>query len=217
MSKQSRKDQTRVLRQSEIIEVATRLFETRGIENTTMDDIAREAEYTKCTLYAYFASKEDLCIAVFLESIHKRWQLQQATMDACSTGLAKLRAFGQTYYTFFRNHGMYLRLMFYLDYLGIDIKNTDQAIFARYRARNNEMVNYLRDVFRQAMVEGSVRKDIDVDLTISQWVYSLRAILHRATQNSYTFAKFKPEKYYYSFFDVLINSVAIDKAKSLKR
>jgi len=217
MGKQSRRDQTRALRQNEIIEVATRLFEKKGVENTTMDDIAREAEFTKCTLYAYFASKEDLYVAVFLESIQKRWQIQRAAMDACAEGMNKLRAFGQTYYSFFGSHLMYLRLMLYLDFLGIDIKNTDQSLFARYRAQNEEMVNYLKDAFCQAINEGSVRKDVDIEMTISQWGYSLRAIMHRATQKAYSFAKFAPERYYNSFFEMLLKSISIEKTEKRKR
>lgn len=216
MGKQSRRDQTRALRQHEIIEVAARLFEKKSIENTTMDDIAREAEFTKCTLYAYFASKEDLYVAVFLESIQKRWEVQRAAMDASPDGMGKLRAFGQTYYSFFKSNVMYLRLMIYLDFLGIDIKNTDQALFVRYRARNEEMVDYLKDAFHQAMKEGSVRKDVDIDLTISQWGYSLRAILHRAIQKTYSFARFAPEKYYFSFFETLLKSISTEKTSKRK-
>jgi len=217
MGKQSRRDQTRALRQNEIIEVAARLFEKKGVENVTMDDIAREAQFTKCTLYAYFASKEDLYVAVFLESVYERWQIQRAAMEACADGLNKLRAFGQTYYSFFANHVMYLRLMFYLDFLGIDIKNTDPALFAKYRTQNEEMINYMKDVFCQAINEGSVRKDINIEMTISHWVYSLRAIMHRAKQKTYSFAQFDPEKYYHSFFETLLKSISTEKTQKRKR
>ena len=40
-----------------ILAAAERLFAEKGTEKTTMDDIAREAEYSKATLYVYFQSK----------------------------------------------------------------------------------------------------------------------------------------------------------------
>ncbi len=43
-----------------IIATAKRLFEMNGIAQTTMDDIAREADYSKSTIYVYFKSKEDI-------------------------------------------------------------------------------------------------------------------------------------------------------------
>ncbi len=43
-----------------IIAAAKELFDTKGIEKTTMDDIAELADYSKSTIYAYFKSKEDI-------------------------------------------------------------------------------------------------------------------------------------------------------------
>lgn len=43
-----------------ILAAAERLFAEKGTEKTTMDDIAREAEYSKATLYVYFQSKEEI-------------------------------------------------------------------------------------------------------------------------------------------------------------
>ncbi|MBE5943430.1 MAG: TetR/AcrR family transcriptional regulator [Lachnospiraceae bacterium] len=43
-----------------IITAAKELFETKGIEKTTMDDIAKLADYSKSTIYVYFKSKEDI-------------------------------------------------------------------------------------------------------------------------------------------------------------
>ena len=43
-----------------ILAAAERLFAEKGIDKTTMDDIARESEYSKATLYVYFQSKEEI-------------------------------------------------------------------------------------------------------------------------------------------------------------
>lgn len=40
--------------------VADRLFMENGTEKTTMEDIAKEAEYSKATLYVYFKSKDEI-------------------------------------------------------------------------------------------------------------------------------------------------------------
>ena len=42
-----------------ILAAAERLFAEKGTEKTTMDDIAREAEYSKATLYVYFQSRSE--------------------------------------------------------------------------------------------------------------------------------------------------------------
>ena len=52
-----------------ILAAAERLFSEKGTEKTTMDDIARESEYSKATLYVYFQSKEEIVNAILLSSM----------------------------------------------------------------------------------------------------------------------------------------------------
>lgn len=52
-----------------ILAAAERLFAEKGTEGTTMDDIAREAEYSKATLYVYFQSKEEIVGAILLNGL----------------------------------------------------------------------------------------------------------------------------------------------------
>lgn len=52
-----------------ILAAAERLFAEKGTEKTTMDDIAREAEYSKATLYVYFQSKEEIMSAILLSGM----------------------------------------------------------------------------------------------------------------------------------------------------
>lgn len=52
-----------------ILAAAERLFSEKGTEKTTMDDIARESEYSKATLYVYFQSKDEIVNAILLSSM----------------------------------------------------------------------------------------------------------------------------------------------------
>ena len=47
-----------------LIDVARRLFAEKGMENTTMNDIAIESGKGRRTLYTYFNSKEELYLAI---------------------------------------------------------------------------------------------------------------------------------------------------------
>ena len=52
-----------------IAEAAERLFRQKGLQGTTMDDIAREAGYSKATVYVYFTNKEDIVGTLALKSM----------------------------------------------------------------------------------------------------------------------------------------------------
>ena len=51
-----RKEREKLQRRNDIIDAAERLFFQHGFETPTMDDVAREAELSKGTLYLYFKS-----------------------------------------------------------------------------------------------------------------------------------------------------------------
>lgn len=55
--------------QGRIAMAAASLFLRKGIENTTTDEIAKEAGYSKATLYVYFKNKEELVDYVSLRSM----------------------------------------------------------------------------------------------------------------------------------------------------
>ena len=59
-----RKEREKQRRREEILDAAEKVFFTRGIEKSTMDDVANEAELSKGTLYLYFKSKEDIHWAI---------------------------------------------------------------------------------------------------------------------------------------------------------
>lgn len=60
-----RKKEDPSVHQNRIADQAEMLFGRKGIESTSMDDIAKAAGYSKATLYAYFKNKND--IVSFLE------------------------------------------------------------------------------------------------------------------------------------------------------
>lgn len=52
-----------------ISDAAQRLFSERGVTSVTVDDIAREAGYSKATLYVYFQDKEEIVRLLVLRSM----------------------------------------------------------------------------------------------------------------------------------------------------
>ncbi len=57
-----------------ILETATQLFNSRGINNVGIDEIIKRSGVAKMSLYNHFKSKDELIIA-FLERISGRWIL----------------------------------------------------------------------------------------------------------------------------------------------
>ncbi|RDU24165.1 TetR/AcrR family transcriptional regulator [Anaerosacchariphilus polymeriproducens] len=65
----TRKERRTEFNKSNIIAAAKKQFDKNGIAQTTVDDIAKEADYSKATLYAYFKSKEEIYHHIVFESM----------------------------------------------------------------------------------------------------------------------------------------------------
>lgn len=65
----TRKAKLAAFNRAGILETANLLFLKNGVAGTTMDEIAKTAEYSKTTLYAYFKSKEDIFNHLILEGM----------------------------------------------------------------------------------------------------------------------------------------------------
>lgn len=75
-------------RRDDIIQAALKIFDRDGFEAAKMEDIAREAEVAKGTLYLYFDTKSALLEAVILTAIMPTLQ-KMGQVAAESTGTAR--------------------------------------------------------------------------------------------------------------------------------
>jgi len=65
----------------------------------------------------------------------------------------------------------------------------------------------LRDTFRLGIEGGSIHPDLNIDLCISQFIISMRAILQKAVSDSYSFTRIDDEAYLRRYLDLLINEI----------
>lgn len=75
-----KKEEPTVHRQA-IANAAHELFSSKGIENTSMNEIAKLAGYSKATLYVYFADKEQLVSYLVLRSMNTLYEIISAQMQ----------------------------------------------------------------------------------------------------------------------------------------
>jgi AcrR family transcriptional regulator len=69
----AKKERLSEFNRGNILSAAKALFHEKGIAQTTVDDIAQKAEYSKSTVYVYFTGKEDIYNHLLLEhmQIHR--------------------------------------------------------------------------------------------------------------------------------------------------
>ncbi|MHB8064713.1 MAG: TetR/AcrR family transcriptional regulator [Ruminiclostridium sp.] len=106
-----RKDKERLARKNYIIIAAERIFTQKGFENSTMDDIAKEAEFTKKTIYSYFKSKETLYYEIMLQGFKTLNALYDKVLSKnIELGeIKKIKLIGYTFLDFSKDYPGYFK------------------------------------------------------------------------------------------------------------
>jgi AcrR family transcriptional regulator len=99
-----RRAREQAARRREILEVARRLFAQRGYGGTTLEDIARQAEFAKPTLYQFFPGKEDLFYTILLEGSEDLHQIVAKVRSQASSSSQQFRALGIMFLIYFRKN-----------------------------------------------------------------------------------------------------------------
>ena len=75
--REQKKSQTR----KAIIDAAVRLFADKGVENTSMEELARAAGIGKATIYGYFSTKNEIFLAYCEEEVDYAFSILEKKQD----------------------------------------------------------------------------------------------------------------------------------------
>lgn len=117
MGVKERKEREKQQRAHDILEAARRVFETKGFLNTTLQDVAHEAEISVGLIYRYFQSKEDMFASLALkgaeqfdqdlETILKKGSRKKNSAQNILTHIAK------AFFDFYSPYGEYFDMLLY--------------------------------------------------------------------------------------------------------
>jgi len=112
MSTAARRKREREQRRQSIIDAAESLFFSRGYDNVSINDIAKEVELNRATIYLYFENKETLCFAVILRGVRILNRMVKNNVKA-TNDTQKIKVIGNTYNTFFSLYPQYFQVYYY--------------------------------------------------------------------------------------------------------
>ena len=157
-----RKNQLKQMRQEDILDAAERVFFSKGYQNATMDDIARDAEYSKRTIYVYFDSKEQLYQGIIYRAFRVLNAMNQTSLKQCDhlNGLNRLRTIGDTHLEFIRKYPNYFRAITNHEFSTQEAEN-ESPVFKE----GEKAIEILFSTLETGVKDGSIRADIDITAT----------------------------------------------------
>lgn len=196
-----------------IIKIAETLFEKNGVESTSMNDIAREAEYSKATLYVYFKNKEEIVNCIILKSMKMLYDRIHASAQAENDLLARYYGICHELTAYCDTYPLYFQTL--IQEINVDINNPDTPPIFQEIFEVGEKINGLIAVFfKDGIKQGVFRSDIKIPETVFLFWASLSGIILMASKKKNYLEQFmdttKQAFLKYSF-DTLINSILKEK------
>ncbi|MFX0134176.1 MAG: TetR/AcrR family transcriptional regulator [Candidatus Hodarchaeota archaeon] len=158
-----RRDREKEQRRQDIIEVAEKLFFSQGFENTTMEQIAIESEYSKGTLYNYYNSKDELFIAIGNKAYNLIIKYSKEFTEKEQPGIKQLMAVGYAYYEFTKDYPNYASIFHNIALKLPDIASKPKGKLSDIEKEYLNLSNTYRDIFIKNLNEAIQNKAIRAD------------------------------------------------------
>lgn len=205
-----RKEREKQQRKIEIVDAAEKVFFTRGYGNSTMDDVAKEVELSKGTLYLYFKSKEEVYHAIVQRGIKTLNQMFEDAVVNKENGICKVRAIGEAFVRFFFEYSNYHDAMIFdqakTSHMDCDCET--EIMNLEVKKKTNEI---LIDAIQEGIDDGTIRKDLDPVMTsILLWGSTmgvLQLVRHKGEILS-TFFKKDGDQIINEYFDFIYKSIS---------
>jgi AcrR family transcriptional regulator len=183
---QRKRDKLTEFNRGIILEAAKALFEEKGMPQTTMDDIAKQADVSKSTIYVYFRSKDEIYYTLIYDSM--------VMLKERLAGVLENNAdFEETYFTicrmladFQREHPLYFDGM--MNEIGTSEEDFAQCPVLRDIFETGEETNaIMADALRRGMDSEFLKADLEPIPTIMTLWASLCGVIRMAEQKTVYF------------------------------
>lgn len=112
MTVSSRREREQQMRRECIIEAAQLLFERKGYEPTTVEEIAETAELGKGTIYSYFKSKEEIYIAILEKRLDTLIEQMKTAIREPKSAVDALQRLYDTFVVYYRERKGFVASLF---------------------------------------------------------------------------------------------------------
>jgi AcrR family transcriptional regulator len=161
MGVKERKQREKRGRTSAILKAAKWLIARQGVEGMSMNQLADRTELNKATLYAYFASKDDLIDAIVCEALGKLEEEFDRNDGSAATGLERVLNLTRTTFAFYRENPVYFYAMTHQER-----RSPGQARETPFAVMGDEIASrvfrHVEESVERGIADGSIREGIDV-------------------------------------------------------
>lgn len=214
MGHEERRRQEKEIRRTDIIDAAERVFFSKGYERASMDEVAKEAEFSKRTVYAYFSSKEQIYFEIMIrgyrlliERIEKSFQENRP-----QNALEELHGIFFTFFGFSEEYPEYFKAI--MEYetkdSGSQVGVEDESKAECYRL-GEQIFGYLSHALQHGVEEGSLQKGLEIEkAALILWACTVGVFNTGEKKTDYLkqYHQIDPRKFVMESFDMIMSLIS---------
>ncbi len=154
-----------------IVTTAQRMFSQYGYENTTVNDIAKEAGVAGGTIIYHFKNKENLLFIVAWHVLHSMYKKTLTALPVGGSGMETVTAFVSAFYRFLRDHRADYRTL--LRNTIFDTLDTRAFPNADLKIIQDRYMSLLEEAIARGLNDGSI-----TDVTPREVAPAIQALLN---------------------------------------
>jgi len=163
---ENERKRNREKREETILKAAEKLFIEKGIENTTMQDIADEANLGVATVFRLFQKKERIIVAVATKKLELIRDIFQKIASMDKTCYEKMEhLLEHLIQNLYPNHNDATKILENFDTYAARITDEPEEI-GMFKSVYREISGIFSKIIEEGMRDGSVRTDIDIRGTL---------------------------------------------------
>ena len=217
-----RKEKEKEIRRNDIIEAAERIFFKKGYDNATMDDVAKEAEFSKRTVYVYFNSKEQ----IYFEIMTRGYKLligmlkDDSQREKACNAIEGIRQISLTLYRFSKDYPEYFKAIMEYENGELDFqKGIPNQSREECYVLGEEILGHLTGALEKGIAEDCIRSDLDVVKTaLVLWACMIGVFNTAKKKENYimNYHSTTPEELVSAAFEFIIRSIQSENGGNRK-
>jgi AcrR family transcriptional regulator len=196
-----RKEKEKLIRKNDIINAAEKVFFQKGFEYATMEDIAKEAEFTKKTLYSYFNSKEELYYEIMLKGFKVINSMCDDELNKISdeTESEKIKSIGMIFIDFKYDYPGYFKAIMDYQNKQYDFDESSKAtIIGQCYEEGQHSLDIIKECIIRGIEKGEFSNKLDPVITVFTLWASLMGLIGLID---------KKEKYINNYYNKTISEI----------
>lgn len=181
MGTTERKGREKERRRQDILASARAAFLKYGLEQTSMDRIAQEAELAKGTLYLYFKSREELVMGLMTEDLNALIEMLEKVARKKQSADKKLLEAVKTFYKFSNDNEFFYRVITQVNLQTSFSMVAAGGVAKQFCEQNERAMSHLKDLVQEGVDEGLFHLAHTPQYTVMLMMFSMKGamMIHR--------------------------------------